>query len=160
MTRPVSAVRCSGLFDGLVGQQRRIEQAVGIVERRAEKLPSRQILVGRRHAALDLHCGRVERLRIAEARQRRAVGAQQEDRLDHVASRLADSECCEGTVVERGFGHDPVDGECQLRDDLVDPDRRQRAVAAAAVGKQAVGVFNGGLAPFDGNIHGVTSPLR
>ncbi len=126
---------------------------MGIVEGRPEQLAARQILVGRRNAALDLHRAGVERPGIAETRQRRAIGAQEEDRLDHVAARLADGKGGKRTVVERGFGHDAVNGERQLRDDLLDADRRQRTVAAAAIGQQAVGVGDGGFAAFDGNIH-------
>ncbi|MCY1243066.1 hypothetical protein D9M72_560690 [compost metagenome] len=75
--------------DALVGDQRRVEQAVGIVECRAEQLSAGQILVGRRYAAFDLHVSGVDRYRVTEAWQRRAVGAQDEDRFDHVAPCLA-----------------------------------------------------------------------
>lgn len=132
---------------------------MGIVEGRPKKLAARQILVGRRDAAFDRHISRVERLRIAETRQRRSVGAQQEDRLDHVTARLADGKGCERAIEKRGLGHDTVDGERQLRHDLFDADRRQRTVAAAAVGEQAVGIGDGGLATLDGNIHELRSPL-
>lgn len=114
----------SGRLDCLVRKQRGIKQAVGIVEGRPKKLAARQILVGRRDAAFDRHISCVERLRIAETRQRCAVGTQQEDRLDHVTARLADGECCERAVEKRSLGHDAVDGERQLRHDLFDADRR------------------------------------
>ena len=92
-------------------------------------------------------------LRVAEARQRGAIGAHQEDRLDHVAARLDDGERGQFPVVERAFAHHPVDAERQLLDDLVEPQRRHRTVAAAAVGKQAVGIGDCGLAAFYRDIH-------
>jgi hypothetical protein len=41
----------------------------------------------------------VERLRRAEARQRGAIGAQQEDRLDQIAASLLDRQRREAAVV-------------------------------------------------------------
>ena len=117
-----------------------IEQPVGVVEGRAEQLAAGQVLVGRRHAPLDQHGAGVDRPCVAEARQRGAIGAHQEDRLDHVAARLDDGERGQFTVVERAFAHHPVDAERQLLDDLVEAQRRHRTVAAPAVGQQAVGV--------------------
>ena len=97
--------------DRLIGQQRRVEQAVGIVECRAEQLAAGQVLVGRRNAALDLHFCGIDRHRHAETRQGGAVGTQDKDRLDHVSARLAHSKSREFPIVERGFRHDAVDRE-------------------------------------------------
>ena len=101
-----------------------------------------------------MHRRGVDRARIAETRQRGAVGAHQEDRLDQVAARLHDGERRKLRVVERAFAHHPVDAEAKLLDDLVEPERRHAAVAAAAVGEQPVGIADGGFAALDGNIHG------
>ena len=90
---------------------------------------------------------------IAEARQRGAIGAHEEDRLDQVAARLHDGERREFLVVERALAHGAVDREAELLDDLVEPQRRHAAVAAAAVGEQRVGIGDGGLAALDGDIH-------
>ncbi len=145
------------LGDVAAGGKLGIEQAVGVVEGRAEQLAAGQILVGRRDAPLDQHRAGVDRPGVAEARQRRAIGANQEDRLDHVAARLNDGQRRQFPVVERAFAHHAVDGERQLLDDLVEANRRHGAVAAAAVGEQGVGVGDGGFAAFDGDIH-VTPP--
>jgi hypothetical protein len=74
------------------GGQREVEQAMGVVVGRAQHLAARHVLEGRRDAPLGHHGRRVEGQRIAEARQGRAIGAQQEDRLDQVAARLLDGE--------------------------------------------------------------------
>ena len=132
----------------------RIEQAVRVVEGRAEHLAARQVLVSRRDAPLGVHDRRIDWTRIAEARQCGAVGAHQEDRLDQIAARLHDGERRELPVVERALAHHPVDAEAELLDDLVEPERRHVAVAAPAVGEQPVGVADGGLTALDGNIHG------
>ena len=95
--------------------QREIEQSVGVVEGRAQHLAARQVLIGRRDAPSDRHLSGVDRLARAEARQRRAVGPQQEDRFDQVAARLLDRQRRECAVVERSLGHHPVDRERQLR---------------------------------------------
>ncbi len=97
LLRHITAFR---LIDRFVGEQRRIEQAVGIVEGRPEKLAARQVLVGRRNAPLDLHRRGIDRNGGAEARQRGAIGAQQEDRFDHVAARLADGQRSKRPVIE------------------------------------------------------------
>ena len=67
-----------------------VDQAVGVVERRPEHLAAGQVLEGRRDAAAQRHRRGVDRFGEAEARQRGAIGAHQEDRLDQVAARLLD----------------------------------------------------------------------
>ncbi len=138
---------------GVFGQFR-VKQAVRVVEGGAEKLPARQILVGGGDAPLDQHGRRVDGARIAEARQGGAVGAQKEDRLDHVAARLLHSKRCKPRIVKRAFGHDAVDGERKLAGDLFERDGGHIAVAAATVGQKPMRVLDGGFAALDGYIHG------
>jgi hypothetical protein len=112
------------------GRPRRLEievdQAMRVVERRAEHLSAGQILEGRGDAAAQGHRRRVERFSEAEARQRGAIGADQEDRLDHVAARLLDRERGDAPVVERALAHHAIDRQRQL---LVDLRRRDSGVA-------------------------------
>ncbi len=56
-------------------------------------------------------------------------------------------------VVEGPFPHHPVDREAKLFNDLINAQRRDRAVAAAAVGEQPVGIGDGGFATLDGDVH-------
>ena len=153
--RPRLGARAARLGDiGAPSASDGIEQAVGVVEGRAEQLAARQILVGRRDAALDQHRAGVDRPRIAEARQRRAIGAHQEDRLDQVAARLHDGERGELAVVERALGHDAVDARAPSCSTIWSSrSAGTRAVAAAAVGEQPVGIGDGGFAALDGDIH-------
>ena len=101
------------------GCQREVEQAMGVVVGRAQHLAARHVLEGRRDAPLGHHGRGVERQRIAEARQGRAIGAQQEDGLDQVAARLLDGERGERAVVAGALGHHAIDGEPELLVDLL-----------------------------------------
>ncbi|MNI16989.1 hypothetical protein D3C73_703450 [compost metagenome] len=145
------------LVNRFVRKQRRVEKAMGVIECRAEQLSARQILVGGGNAAFDLHVGSVERHRIAEPGQGGAIGAQQEDRLDQVAARLAHGKRCKRTVIKRGLRHHPIDGKAELFGNLVDRDGGERTIATASVGEKPVSVADGSLATFDGNIHGLLS---
>ena len=78
----------------------------------------------------------------AEARQRRAEGAHQEDRLDQVAARLLDRERRELAVVERAFGHDPVDRKRELLGDLLERELRHRRIAAPLMREQPMGILD------------------
>ena len=69
-----------------------IKQAVGVIEGRSENLASRNVLECRGNPAAHLHPAGIDRFGRAEARQGGAEGANQEDRLDHVAARLLDRE--------------------------------------------------------------------
>ena len=131
-----------------------IEQAMGVVEGRPEDLPARQILERRGDPAAHLHRAGVDRLGRAEARQRRAEGAHQEDRLDQVAARLLDGERRQFAVVERALAHDAVDGERKLLGDLGQRQFGHVAVAAPLMRQQAMGVLDGAFAALDRNIHG------
>ena len=125
---------------------RRIEQAVRVVEGRTEQLAARQVLERRRDAPFDSHLACLDRPAEAEARQRGAIGAHQKDRLDQIAARLHDSERCKFLVVERAFAHGAINREAELLDDLVEPQRRHAAVATTPVGEQRrVGVGDGGF---------------
>ena len=73
---------------------------------------------------------------VAEARQGRAIGAQQEDRLDQIAARLLDRQRRELAVVERAFGHHAVDRQAELLVDLLERELRHGAVAAPFLGEQ------------------------
>ena len=126
---------------------------MGIVEGRAEHLAARQILECRGDAALDLHRGGVDRLRGAEAGERGAVGADQENRLDHVAARLFDGERRELAVVERALAHHPVDRERELLGNLREAELRHGGIAAARLGEQRVRVLDGAFSAFDCDVH-------
>ena len=141
------------------GCQREVEQAMGVVVGRAQHLAARHVLEGRRDAPLGHHGRGVERQRIAEARQGRAIGAQQEDGLDQVATRLLDGECGERTVVAGALGHHAIDGEPELLVDLFQRELGDVAIAAALVGHKVEGMGDGRLAPFDCDVH-VSSPRR
>lgn len=71
------------------GFQRKIQQALGVIVGRPQDLAARHVLERGRNAALQAHAARVQRLRVTKARQRGAIGAQQEHRLDRVAGGLA-----------------------------------------------------------------------
>ena len=99
---------------------------MGVIEGRAENLPARNILEGRGNPPAHLHRAGIDRLGRAEARQRGAEGAHQEDRLDQVAARLLDRERGEFAVVQRAFGHHAVDAERELLGDLGQRQLRER----------------------------------
>jgi hypothetical protein len=137
-----------------------VEQPVGVVEGRAKHLAARQILEGRGDAALDVHRSRIDRLRGAEAGQRGAVGADQENRLDHVAARLLDGERRELAVVERALAHYPIDRERELPGNLLEAELRHGGIAAARRGEQRVRVLDGAFSAFDGDVHQAASTTR
>ena len=159
--------RCLGRIDRrrrrgrtlAVGHQREVEQAVGVVEGRAQHLAARHILEGGGDAPLGHHAAGVDRQGVAEARQGGAVGAQQEDRLDQVAARLLDGERGQLAVVARALGHHAIDGERELLVDLLERELRHVAVAAPPVGQQLERVVDGRLAALDCHIH-VRPPRR
>ncbi len=126
---------------------------MGIVEGRPQHLAARQILVGGGNPSFGMHHRRVDRPCVPKAGQGGAVGAHQKDRLDQIASRLHDGQRGKLAVIERALAHHAVDAESELLDDLVEAQRRHAAVAAPAVGKQLVGVADGGFPALDGYIH-------
>src|SRR5215475_4023898 len=84
------------------------------IEGGAEDLSAGQILEGRGDAAADLHGRCIDRNTGAETWKGRAIGTQQEDRLDQVAARLLDSKCGKIWIVDGALAHDAVDGEGEL----------------------------------------------
>ena len=126
---------------------------MGVVEGGPENLPARNILEGRGNPAAHLHRAGIDRLGRAEARQRGAERAHQEDRLDHVAARLLDGERRQFAVVQRALGHDAVDAERKLLGDLGQRHLGNVTVAAPLMRQQAMGVLDGAFASLDGNVH-------
>ncbi len=148
-----SGIRRRRLFGRRILGQLRIEQPMGVVEGRPEDLAARNILEGRGDPPANLHRAGVDRLGGAEPRQGGAKGAHQEDRLDHVAARLLDRQRRQFAVIQRAFGHDPIDAEAQLFGDLRQRHFRNVAIAAALMRQQPMGVLDGALASLDGDIH-------
>ncbi len=155
-------IRRRGRERGKIGGlgERVVEQPVGVVEGRAEHLAARQVLEGRGDAALDVHRSGIDRLRGAEAGERGAVGADQEDRLDHVAARLLDGERRELAVVERALAHHPIDRERELLGNLLEAELRHGGIAAARRGEQRVRVLDGAFSAFDCDVHQAGSTTR
>ncbi len=84
-------------------RERRVEQAVGVIEGGAEHLAARNVLVGGGDAPFHAHAAGVHRRAVAEAGQGGAEGAHEEDRLDEIAARLLDGERGERAVIKRAF---------------------------------------------------------
>src|SRR5258708_14181739 len=126
---------------------------MGVIEGGAEDLAAGNILEGRGNPAPNLHLAGIGRLRGAEARQRGAEGADQEDRLDHVAARLFHGERREFAIIQRALGHDPIDTERELFGYLGEREFRNVTIAAALMRQQAMGVLDGASASLDRNIH-------
>ena len=124
-----------------------------VVEGRAEHLAAGQVLEGRRDAPLDRHGGGVDRLADGDPRQGRAIGTQQEDRLDQIAARLLDGERRQAAIVERALGHHAVDRQRQLLVDLGAAQLGQRRIAAPRLGEQLVGGLDRGRAALHRDIH-------
>jgi hypothetical protein len=124
-----------------------------VIEGRTKNLAARDILEGRGNPANDPHAAGIDRLGGTEPRQRGAEGADQEDRLDHVASRLLDGERRKLPVIERALAHDAVDGKAKLLGDLGKRHLRHIAIATALMREQPMGVLDGAFASLDGNVH-------
>ena len=97
--RPQCAVWALGRFGyrscgmlALFCQQGEVQQALGVVISRAQQLPARHVLEGGRDAPAQGDARRIQRLGVAQARQSRAVGPQQEDGLDQIATGLFDGQ--------------------------------------------------------------------
>ena len=90
---------------------------------------------------------------VAEPGQRRAIGAQQEDRLDEIAARLLDGERGQRAVVAGAFGHHAVDRQAELLVDLRERELGHGAVAAALVGQQVERMGDRRLAALDRDVH-------
>ncbi len=70
--------------------QLEIQQPVRVVECRPQHLPAGRILERGRYAPVAGHLVGIDRARTAKSRQCRAVGADQKNRLDQIATRLLD----------------------------------------------------------------------
>ena len=95
-----------------LSRQFEVKQAVGVVEGRAKDLAARQILERGRDAAGDGHVGSFNRVGGTQTRQGGAIGADQENSLDQIATRLFDGKGGKVGVVQRAFGHHAIDGQC------------------------------------------------
>src|SRR6266404_1448225 len=73
---------------------------MGVVESGSENLAARNILERRGNPATHLHPGGIDRFGRAEARQGGTEGADQKDRLDHVAARLLDGKRREFAIIQ------------------------------------------------------------
>src|SRR5262245_28250204 len=93
-----------------------------VVERGAEDLSAGKVLERSRDPPPHRHTRRVEGPRGAEAGQRRAIRAQQEDGLYEIAASLLDGERRQLAVVERALGHHAIHRETEL---LLDLDQRE-----------------------------------
>src|SRR5215469_15315641 len=91
---------------------------MGVIEGGPKDLAAWNILEGGGDPPAQAHVAGVNRLGRAEARQRCAKGADQEDRLDHVAARLLDCERCKFAVIKRSLAHHPIGGQSKLPGDL------------------------------------------
>src|SRR5690606_23705081 len=136
-----------------IASQIGIKQPMGIIEGRPQKLATRQILIGRRNAALNQHLCRFHRTGIAEARQGGAIGAHQKDCFDQIATRLTHGKGCQFTVIERTFRHDAINRQRQLFGNLVEAKRWNRTVTATTIIEKTVGIADGRFATLYGNIH-------
>src|SRR6202043_1221133 len=114
----------------------RVQEAMGVVEGRPEDLAARNILEGGGNPPPHLHPPRVDRLGRAETRQGGAEGADQEDRLDHVATRLLDRQRSELAIVQRAFAHHPIDGKAELAGYLRKPEFSNIGIAAPLMREQ------------------------
>lgn len=121
---------------------------MGVVEGRPQNLTARNVLERRRDAAVDLHFARIHWQAGPETGQGRAIGPDQECRLDQIAARLLDGEGRQIAIEDRPLRHDPVDRQFHLLPDLGDGQFRHLGVAPAILGHQAMGVIDSAFAPF------------
>ncbi len=153
----IAAVRAAGGHRRAVGEQAEVEQALGVVKGRTQHLAARQVFESGRDTPLQHHARGVQRARAAQAGQGGAVSAQQKNRLHQVAGGLLDCQCGQFRVVDRAFGHDPVDRQPELLADLRHAEFGQRGVAPALAIQQRMAVEDGGFSALDGNVHAQVS---
>ncbi|MNF89894.1 hypothetical protein D3C84_724390 [compost metagenome] len=135
------------------GEQRKVQQAMGVVEGRPQQLPARYVLERGREASAELHVLRVDRQARAEARQRGAISAQQENRLHHVPCRLFDRQRGQLFVIQRAFAHHPRHCQRQLLTNLLDAQLSDRRIAPTFFRQQTMGIVDGLFATLDGYVH-------
>src|SRR5215467_14270354 len=120
-----------------------------VIEGGAEDLSAGQILKGRRDAAADLHARSIDRNTGTETWQGRAIGTQQEDRLDQVAARLLDGKCGKIWIVDGALAHHAVHGEGELLANLCSRQLGHIGCAAPLFSEQLVRSGNRGLSTLD-----------
>ena len=94
-----------------ISGQFEIKQTVRVVKCWAQDLPAGQVLERGRDASIAGHNAGIERLGRTKARQSGAIGANEEDRFDQIATRLLDCKCRKVRIIKRPFGHDAIDGK-------------------------------------------------
>ena len=90
---------------------------------------------------------------MADTGQGGAIGTDQENGLDQIATRLFDGQRRQIRVVERAFGHHPIHRQRQLMANLRDAQLGNVAGAAAFLCQPGMGIIDGALATLYGNIH-------
>ena len=139
------------------GQQLEVQQALRVVVGGAQHLATRQVLEGGGDTPVQHHAAGVQRAGGAQARQRGAVGAQQENGFHQVACCLLDGKGGQLRVVHRSLGHDAVHRQLELLADLRYREFGLQDIAPALAGQQLVAVENGGFSAFDGYVHAQAS---
>ena len=132
--------------------QAEIQQPMRIVVGGTEHLPAGQILEHRRDAPPDPHRRGIDRQRVREARQCRAIGAQQESRLDQIALRLLHGQRGKFPVVQRTFAHRAIHAAAELTLDLRQRQFRHRRIAAPLLGQPGMRIVDRLLAALDRDI--------
>ena len=142
-----------------LGGEFEIKQAVGVIEGWPKYLTPGQVFERGRDAARDRHLRGLQGGRGPKARQGRAVGADQKDRLDQIAARLFDRQGGQIGVIQRPLGHHAVHSQSQLLADLRHRQFGHRCIATPLFGQPRMGGINRFFAPFDGNIHQTASTI-
>ena len=97
-----------------VGQQGKIEQAMGVVVGGAQQLAAGNVFVHCGDAAFEAHLRSVNRFADRQPRQGGAVGAQQEDRFDVITAGLLERQRRQFAVGDAALGHHPVHRQVEL----------------------------------------------
>ena len=132
--------------------QAEVEQPMRVVIGGAKHLTARQVLEHRGNAPPDLHRRSIDRQRMREARQRRAVGAQQERSLDQIALRLLHCQRGKFPVIQRTFAHRAIDTAAELTLDLRQRQLRHRLITASLLGQPGMCIVDRLLATLDRDI--------
>ena len=86
-------------WDRPICHQREIQQTVGIVKGWPQDLPAWQILKGGRNAPITAHRTSINRGANPKTGQGGAIGADQKNRLNHIAARLLDRQSSQIRIV-------------------------------------------------------------
>ena len=120
-------------------RQREVEQPPGIVARQPQHLTAGDIAIHRRNAPVHYHLAPRNRQAIAHTRQRGAVSAQQERRLQRVAFRLLERQRRQFLIADATLRHHPRQRQRQVPADLP---QSQRVHAARLVRRQSFRMLN------------------